>query len=487
MKQPVVIIQESEDWTAVEHNSINAVVQVFAQIAEFNWLEPYKIDNHYEQRGTGFIISDDGEIITSAHVIDQAKMVWVQMPILGQKNLYVDSISFCPDRDLALLRLRPRELQEIKAVLSVFPKLLCGDSDKLGRTDKILVLGYPLGQYHLKSTTGIVSGREVTNDRTYLQITAPINPGNSGGPLLTLTGEVVGIAVAAAEPAQNVGYAVPINEVTLVLEDMRSQPLVRKHMLGIRFNNASDILAGYLGNPIPSGLYINNVIQGSLSDQAGLKAGDVLYQFNDIKIDEFGEASVEWSVDKVTIYDLISRLQSNQQVKLVVYRKGVRTEVSFIFGTTSLLPIRTRYPQYETIDYEVIAGMVIMELDNNHIDLLGEINPFLINYVKIEHRIHPQLIVTHIVPGSLVHQIHSFGAGSLLQKINGIAVGTLEELRNALKQSIKTSFMTIETTDDILVVFLIQEVLDTENQRARDFMYPVSSGVQQLQKLVKQK
>src|SRR5438128_2166755 len=95
------------DWTRMQDVIQNAVVQVFAQVGRFNWVEPYKIEEQGENRGSGFIINEDGYIITNAHVIDEAKRIWVHIPVLGRQTVHVEIIGFCPDRDLALLRILP--------------------------------------------------------------------------------------------------------------------------------------------------------------------------------------------------------------------------------------------------------------------------------------------------------------------------------------------------------------------------------------------
>ena len=125
----------------------------------------------------------------------------------------------------------------IKRVLGSIPFLPLGDSDLIHRSDEVLALGYPLGQQSLKSTTGVISGRE----QHLIQMSAAINPGNSGGPSLNTKGEVIGINSAGIPAAQNVGYMIPINDLKIVLADLYKVKLLRKPFLGVLFNNATDI------------------------------------------------------------------------------------------------------------------------------------------------------------------------------------------------------------------------------------------------------
>lgn len=208
---------------------------------------------------------------------------------------------------------------------------MLGNSDAVNHTDKILVLGYPLGQTNIKSSTGVISGRESGMGKTFFQITAPINPGNSGGPLFNTQGAVIGMAIANVAAAQNVGYAVPVNEISMVLDALYKQKIVHTGNLGLRFNGSDDAQALFLGNPVPGGLYINTVFENSLAHQAGIKAGDMLYMFNGFAIDGHGSTVVQWTSDRVSIHDLVARLVQDQRVPIVLYRSGKRIDLEMVF------------------------------------------------------------------------------------------------------------------------------------------------------------
>src|SRR5690606_37468764 len=115
----------------------------------------------------------------------------------------------------------------------------------------------------LKSVTGIVSGLEFMFGTTLLQLTAPVNPGNSGGPVFNLLGDVIGIAMAVASEAHNIGYAAPISELLAIINEMFKNKIVRKVVLGARFINAADEKIKFLGNPHPAGWYIVTVFKGT--------------------------------------------------------------------------------------------------------------------------------------------------------------------------------------------------------------------------------
>ena len=233
-----------QPWSSVQTKVRNTLAQVFSQIAEIDLLQPYKSPTQHQASGSAFLINDDGELITNAHVINQAKAVWIQIPGLGKRQLDVDVVGLSPERDLALLRLREESKQALREAFGTIPYLKLGDSDLVHRADEIMTLGYPLGQQGLKSTTGVVSGRE----NNLIQIDAAINPGNSGGPSLNTSGEVIGINTLYAPGAQNVGYIIPINELKIILDDLRTVKLLRKPFLGILFNNDRERCANESGN-----------------------------------------------------------------------------------------------------------------------------------------------------------------------------------------------------------------------------------------------
>ena len=248
--KPIIVLAQ-ENWSQIEALAHHAVVQVCADCVGFNWEQPYIHGEQSESRGSGFFIDAEGHIITTAHTVENARLLWIKMPLFGSKPLFADVIGICPERDVALLKLRPEALESMGQYGSAIPHLMMGNSDAVNHTDKILVLGYPMGQNNIKSSTGVISGRESGAGRTFFQITAPINPGNSGGPVFNEQGHVIGITVALMMNAQNIGYAIPINDVAMVLADLYKTKLVRTGILGVRFNACDDAQALFLGNPIP--------------------------------------------------------------------------------------------------------------------------------------------------------------------------------------------------------------------------------------------
>lgn len=468
-----------EPWAEIRSGFKDCVVQIFSYSAEFNWLEPYKSPTQRESAGSGFFINDKGYIITNAHVINQAKLLTIQIPSLGKERLDAKIISVCFDRDVALLKISDEDLEKIKFELGKIPYLKLGNSDKVSGGSEVMVLGYPLGQQCLKSTKGVVSGRE----RQLIQIDAPINPGNSGGPVVNAHGEVIGIASSGILEAQNVGYIIQVNELKVVLDNLFNPPankLIRKPFLGVFYNIGSDSLAKYLGNPQIGGCYITGVYKGSLLDKVGIKSGDMIFEINGLKVDFYGEIKPQGLEDKIALTDYVSFLPLDKEIKLSVYRESKRKDFKFRFTHSKLPAIRIMHPDYEKIDYEVFAGLVVMEMARNHTPYLLMAAPELIKFEDSKNQIEPALIVTHVLADSQAQRSRIFAPGTLIYEVNGVKVKTLNELRSAVRKSMESGFLTLKTSNDIFAVFDIKKIIQDELRLNQIFRYPLSNVVQEL-------
>ena len=469
-------------WRPVQKKVHDTVVQVFSMIAEFDWLQPYRTPNQHAVRGSGFFINEEGDIITNAHVVDQAVAVWIHIPSLGKRPIRVHIVGVCPERDIALLRVADEDLNIIRDTLGCIPYLEFGDSDTIYRADEVLALGYPLGQETLKCTSGIISGRE----QAYIQISAPINPGSSGGPLLNIEGKVIGINSSGFLTAQNVGYAIPINILKVIIHDLYKIQLLRKPYLGILAIHATDELTSYLGNPQPGGCYVVEVVKNSPLEKSGIQAGDMIYEINNYRLDIYGEMSVPWSEDKISFAYYISRLALCEEINIVAYRHGEKIETKIIINNTEVAPIRKMYPWFESIDYEVFAGMVVMPLTVNHIRLFADSAPGLKLYT-IPNQTERILVITHIFPDSALAQAQSITEGSTINEINDMPVHTLDDFRNAIKLSRETKQVVIKTTDqmsrtseNVLAVLPFDAVCKEVSKLAQVYRYPISETVQEL-------
>ncbi len=450
-------------------------MQLFVTKAEHNILQPYKTPQQGQCVGSGFIINEDGEMITNAHVVNGATSIMVQMPAFGKHQFEVDLIGLMPEKDFALVKFRPEDIALIGTVLGKMPSVPLGDSDTVMRSQEIIALGYPLGQQSLKSTTGVVSGRECGN----IQISAAINPGSSGGPSFDCCGYVIGINSSGVISAQNIGYIIPINDIKPFLKDLRAGGLVRKPYLGLYQSMATEELTKALGNPLPGGTYVVDVLSDSPL-HGKMKPGDMIYEINGVSVDLYGEMIVPWSEDKISTSEYISRLAVGQKVSMTVYRKGKKLKLECTFDRKKLAPIRQVFTEYEEMPFEAFGGYVVMPLMLNHLQFLLPVMPTLAKYTEEKHQGKPLLVVTHVMPDSPAYRARLHIVGSILKKINGVEVKTLEDVRKALLQS--GEIITIETTDNILIALSKEKVLKAERSLAKIFGYNITQGMQDLMK-----
>jgi len=476
------IVGKTNAWRGVQESVKDTVVQIVSHVSELDLRQPYQTPRQYTGFGSGFFINDEGDIITNFHVVDQAKSIWIKVPSLGQRIIDVTVVGVSPDRDIALLKVSAEGLKTIKDTIGTIPHLVLGNSDQVRRSDEVMALGYPLAQQSLKSTTGVVSGRE----GNMIQMSAPINPGSSGGPLLNINGEVVGINAAGVVAAQNVGYIIPINDLRVILPDLYKVKVLRKPFLGVLFNNATPSLTKYLGNPPPGGCYVVEVIKNSTLYKAGIKRGDMIYEINGHKVDVYGDMSVVWSEDKVSIIDYVSRLSVGQDVQIVAYRSGERKEITMKFSQAELPAIHKIYPGFQTVDYEVFGGMVVMQLTLNHIQALAKSAPGLVRFLELKYQSDSALVVTHIFPNSQLDRTRVLPVGSTLNEVNGIKVKNLADFRLAIKKvkgdnlTLLASDQVTRASDNIFVVLPFEKILKEEPRMSQEYRYPLSITTRQL-------
>lgn len=460
-------------WAGLQKRVQNTVVQLFVQSATFNWLEPYKVPQAGASYATGFFISEDGEILTNAHVVNQCLVIHVQIPSFGKYQFEADLVGIMPEKDFALIKIRPEGVALIRSMLGKVPYLPLGDSDFIRRGDEVMALGYPLGQQSLKSTTGVISGRE----SGMIQMSAAINPGSSGGPSLNTQGEVVGINTSGIVGAQNVGYIIQINDVKVFLNELRTERLVRKPYLGILQSMATEDLTKVLGNPLPGGVYIVEVLADSPL-KGKLESGDMIYEINGLKVDLYGDMMVSWSEDKISTAEYVARLTPGQKVSFVAYRKGVRKAFSCTFERKKLAPIRQMFAGYEPIEYEMFGGLVVMQLALNHIPLLLNVSSGLAKYVEDRNQKEPLLIVTHVMPNSPAQRCRLLLVGSILKNVDGKKVTTIAELQSAIAQA--GDIIQVQTSDNAMIAMTKKDIIDNEPRLARFYAYEISKGVKEL-------
>ena len=235
--------------------------------------------------GTGFIIDASGLILTNNHVVDGADEIKITFTEeADEKPTDGEVVGRDRELDVALIKVKSRR----KMVPLAF-----GDSDKLEVGEYVAAVGNPFGQGH-SVTHGIISAKgRLAPDlplAKYLQTDAPINPGNSGGPLLNLKGEVVGINNAIDARAQGIGFAIPINAVKAIMEQLRTRGNVARGYIGVLVSDLTPELAKQFSAPRDlQAPFVTQVNPGDPADQAGVEVYDVILEFAGKKIRNFGD------------------------------------------------------------------------------------------------------------------------------------------------------------------------------------------------------
>jgi len=266
--------------------------------------------------GTGFIISEDGYILTNDHVVDGADEIKVK---LSDGRVFSGTVrGLDPKLDLALVKIEAgKEL----------PVAKLGDSDKLRIGEWVMAIGNPFG-LEQTVTVGIVSAKgRVIGAGPYddfIQTDASINPGNSGGPLFNVRGEVVGINTAIVAGGQGIGFAIPVNMAKQIVTQLREDGKVTRGYLGVVVQPLSEELAQSFGLDRPHGALVSEVVKDSPAERAGIKRGDVILSFDGQAIDERND-----------LPKLVAATRVGKTVNVAVFRDGREQVLSVQVGKLS--------------------------------------------------------------------------------------------------------------------------------------------------------
>ena len=225
--------------------------------------------------GSGFVVDENGTILTNAHVVQGADSVSVSFKEDGDAiDAEVKGVD--NDTDLAVLKIDPSEVEDLRAIP-------LGDSSQVEVGDPVVAIGNPLG-FQRTVTTGIVSALQRQIDApsgfsisNVIQTDASINPGNSGGPLLDAQGRVIGInsqiATSGGQGSVGVGFAVPVNTAKELLPELRAGEEIERAYLGVEMAAVTDELQQELDLPVSEGALITEAVEGAPADEAGLQGG----------------------------------------------------------------------------------------------------------------------------------------------------------------------------------------------------------------------
>ncbi len=271
--------------------------------------------------GSGFIISNDGLIMTNKHVVYDKDALYTVLTNDGKKY-DAKVLAQSPALDLAVVKIKAENL----------PIIFLGDSEGLRLGQTTIAIGNALGEFRNTVSVGVVSGLArtiiasggdmVETIEGVIQTSAAINPGNSGGPLLNLKGEVIGINVATVSGAQNVSFAIPVNQAKKAIESVKKTGKIISPYLGVRYILISSELAKKEKLSVDSGALIRGgsdgpaIVKNSPAAKAGIQAKDVILEINGKKISQ--EHSLASLIQEYSVGDVIT---------LKILRDGKETEI----------------------------------------------------------------------------------------------------------------------------------------------------------------
>ena len=304
--------------------------------AESYYAFPYKGKNpkgHNTEKtqiggGSGFIVSQDGYVLTSNHVVSDTTADYTV--ILDQKHKYhAKVLSRNPINDTAVLKIEPYDSAHSNRK-EKFPYLQMADSNKIQLGEDVVAVGNALGEFTDTLSSGIISGlsrfitafggvdHQMQNLRGLIQTDAAINPGNSGGPLINMSCKVIGINTAMIAGAQNIGFAIPINYAKKDLDEVKKYGKIMMPFLGVKYVLISKEMAEANKLPVNDGALVvreqlgeSPVIKDGSADKAGVKEWDIIIECNNEKI-----------TIKNPLAEILQKCKIGEETTLKVLRDG---------------------------------------------------------------------------------------------------------------------------------------------------------------------
>ena len=253
--------------------------------------------------GSGFIIDEKGLVVTNNHVISDAEDIIVR--VNGDKEFKAKVVGADPLSDIAVLQLDTKEK---------FVPVKFGDSDKARIGDWVIAIGNPFGLGGTV-TSGIISARNrsigLSRYEDYIQTDASINSGNSGGPLFDMDGDVIGIntAILGRSGSIGIGFSIPSNSAKIVIDQLIEFGETKRGWLGVRIQDVTKEIAEVENLDEPRGALVASVAPNSPSEKAGVKAGDIILEFNGERIQEMKQLPI-----------IVARTEVGKKVKVKIWR-----------------------------------------------------------------------------------------------------------------------------------------------------------------------
>lgn len=370
----------------------------------------YGLQPHGQQRqpstalGTGFIISDDGLIITNNHVIDKADEIEIQIEEKSQETFKARVIGRDPKTDIALIKIDAKRK---------LPTVKLGDSSKVEVGEWVAAFGNPLGLGHT-ITKGILSqkGREVEEVGIYpfLQTDASINPGNSGGPLVNLKGEVIGVNTFIIKGAQGLGFAIPIDVVKSLLPQLKTKGRVERGFIGISIAPINDKIKKAFRLKDDKGVLVTDIMPGTPGDKGGLKPYDIIKKINGRNIDSIRR-----------LHNEIAKYVAGTEIKMEVLRNQKMKTLNIQLLEKPSEEVVAQNKQVSSLKAPYKLGFEVADL-----------SPAMAKSMGIKHIQKP--VVYEVATGSPAAR-SGLAVGDVILDINRKTVGNAKEAVRALRKN----------------------------------------------------
>ena len=363
--------------------------------------------------GSGFIIDSKGIVITNNHVIKGAEDILVKVE--GDKEYKAKVLGADPLSDIAVLKIDAEE----KLTFVKF-----GDSDKARIGDWVIAIGNPFGLGGTV-TSGIISARNrdigMSRYEDFIQTDASINVGNSGGPLFDMNGEVIGIntAILGQSGSIGIGFAIPSNSAKKVIEQLIEFGETKRGWLGVRIQVVTKEIADVEKLDKPRGALVASVAENSPSDKAGIKAGDIILEFNGVLINEMKE-----------LPKIVAQTEVGKTVDVKVWRNNKEISKKIKLGrleTSEDFKVKKEEKGPKTTEIESL-----------------KINVKLIEAKDIKERNLPKntkgLVITEIASDSPINYLN---VGNIIVEAQKKAIRTIGDLEIAVKQALNSEEKTL--------------------------------------------
>lgn len=359
---------------------------------------PPKFKRELRGVGSGIILRADGHILTNSHVVENATKI--QVLLSSGEEYTAKVIGADPKTDLSVIKITPSK---------PLPFLKFGDSDKVVVGEWVVAIGHPRG-LDQTVTTGIISAknrRGITDPSSYqdfLQTDAAINPGNSGGPLLNLEGEVIGVngVIASASGGfEGIGFAIPSNIALYVTRELMARGKVERGWLGVSVQDLTFELAKKSGLDKSGGALVAEVTNGSPAAQAGLKAGDVILEFNGKPVPDAG-----------FLRNSVAASRPGTKAEMAVWRDGKKMKVSVTMGNQQAAAKQLAASIKEKLGVEVRP---VTPKESEKFEL-GE---------------NTGVVVENVASGSLLAKA-GLERGDIILEVNGEAVEGVDSFNNLI-------------------------------------------------------